>query len=201
MLFNHLAFLLNMQKGKGRLFAYMLVVGQIIFAILSLNQRVETLSSSIATPEQMAVILVLSSFALGIMRYSFFFFIATLCILMIGVIVLRDYSDFLSSFVKIHIFLVLMFWIFFTKYAPDIQNSLNLPVLMNIIIQIILLILFSKALELTKTKIQEYTKSHSNIEKINKAPIAFSCPHCGYVYQSIPMYCVNCKKDIEFSHQ
>jgi hypothetical protein len=185
-----------MQRGNGRLFAYLLAAGQIFVAILSMNERTGTVSSTIASQEQLAVIQVLSFSIFGITQVSSIFFIAMLCILMVGGLGLNDYSNFLSSFVKIQLFLEVMFWILYSKYAPDIRPFENLPIVLLIVIQLSVLILLSKLIELAKHRIEAYRKEHSNLENINKAPLAFSCPHCGYLYRSIPIYCVNCKKEI-----
>ena len=182
---------------SGRMLAYIIGIIEIGFAIIFLPQLMDMLHSSIATLEQMSIIVVLSSFVFGVNQYSMIFFMGTIGIIVIFGIFSKDYAQFLSSFVKIHAFLLIMFWILFTKYAPDLQETLEKPLWILIIFHLGILFLVAKAIELIKTQIEVYAKKKSKEEITNKAPIEFSCPYCGYVYHSTPKFCVNCNRSID----
>ena len=176
--------------------AYLIAMIEIGFSIVILPQQTGSMVSSIATPVQMNIIMVFSSFVFGINQYSMFFFIGHITIIIVFGIIMKDYSQFLSSFVKIHAFLQIMFLILSSKYAIDILETMNNPVWILITFHLGVLFLEARTIELMKTQIQTYVKKKTKVEIVNKTLIEYSCPHCGYVYHSIPIFCVNCNRSI-----
>ena len=186
-----------MEKWNGRALAYLTVIGQNILSIFLNRLSSDGLSSEIVSSEQLTVINHFSLFLFGTRQSALWFFVLTLVLLIIGALLSGKHVEFVSSYIKLHIFMEIMFWVFYAKYGQNIPLILNIPVWLICLIHALSLIV----LGLIVNRLADYITS-SKARKANgnqslSEEIQYKCPHCDYVYHSKPEYCVNCNQQIK----
>jgi len=109
----------------------------------------------------------------------------------------EDYKSACSTNLYTFFFPNFFFYIFLNRYSPNSFNSYFTTFIINTLILGFTLLIFSIGI----TKLLNKTirnKSKIQLEDFKKIveKIKFICPYCGTKFNSIPLYCFNCLKEL-----
>ena len=127
---------------------------------------------------------------------TFIYFIWIIACL-IPVINFDDYKSAYSTNLYTFFFPNFFFYIFLNRYSPNSFNSYFTTFIINTLILGVTLLIFSLGISIILNKTIR-NKSKAQLEDFKKIieKMKFICPYCGTKFNSIPVYCFNCLKEL-----
>ena len=116
---------------------------------------------------------------------------------LIPVINFDDYKSAYSTNLYTFFFPNFFFYIFLNRYSPNSFNSYFTTFIINTLILGVTLLIFSLGISIILNKTIR-NKSKAQLEDFKKIieKMKFICPYCGTKFNSIPVYCFNCLKEL-----
>ncbi|TFG28102.1 MAG: hypothetical protein EU532_06035 [Promethearchaeota archaeon] len=126
-----------------------------------------------------------------------FIFSIWIIVALIPVINFDDYKSAYSTNLYTFFFPNFFFYIFLNRYSPNSFNSYFPPYIINTLILGLFLLIFTIGISILLNKTIR-NKKKSQLEDFKKIAekIEYTCPNCGTKFNSIPVYCFNCLKEL-----
>ncbi len=126
-----------------------------------------------------------------------FIFLIWIIACLIPVINFDDYKSACSTNLYTFFFPNFFFYIFLNRYSPNSFNSYFTTFIINTMILGFTLLIFSIGISILLNKTIR-NRSKVQLEDFKKIveKIKFVCPYCGTKFNSIPLYCFNCLKEL-----